>query len=150
MCLPIPGNLLQVYGASSCNRGRRLAVSGAQPLARQTEVGVADSYLDQGGSGCTYIGTYLLGSGAISPAVWVRDMSTGAAYEEGVGQIPPQDGPQDGGTATAEGLVHRLGLPPYGGCDGGSGVAGMETSVSVHQNTVAKYIATRPIMYLCL
>ena len=34
--------------------------------------------------------TDLIGSGAISPAIWVRDMSTDAAYEEGVGRIPPQ------------------------------------------------------------
>ena len=77
-------------------------------------------------------------------------MSPDAAYEEGVGHIPPQGGPQDDGTATAEGSVRRLVLPPYGGCDGGSGVAGMETSVSGHQNTVAQYIATRFIMDICL
>ena len=77
-------------------------------------------------------------------------MSPDAAYEEGVGQISPQGGPQDDGKATTEGLVHRLGLPTSGGCDGGSGVAGMETYVSVRKNTVAQYIATRPIMYLCL
>ena len=63
------GNLLQVYGTSSCDRGRQLAVSGSQPQERQTEVGVSDSYIDQGGSGCPYIGTDLLGGGAIGTVV---------------------------------------------------------------------------------
>ena len=68
--------------------------------------------------------TYLLGGGAICTAIWVREMSTDAAYEEGVGQIPSQGGPQADGMETAEGLVRRLVLPTYGGRDGGSGVAG--------------------------
>ena len=96
------------------------------------------------------IGTDLLGGGAIGPDIRVRDMISDATYEEGVGQTPPQGGLQADGMATAEGLVRRLGLPCYGGYDGGSEVAGMETSVSGHQNTVVKYIATRPIMDLCL
>ena len=51
-------------------------------------------------------------------------MSPDAAYEEGVGQITPQDVPQADRMATTEGLVRRLVLPNSGGCDGGSGVAG--------------------------
>ena len=51
-------------------------------------------------------------------------MSTDAAYEEGVGQIPPQGGPQAEGMATAEGSVWKLVLPNSGGCTGGSRVAG--------------------------
>ena len=112
MCPPLPGNLIQVYGMSSCNRGQRLDVSGAQPQARQTEVGAADSYTDQGGSGCPDIGTYFLGSGSISPAIRVRDMGPDAAYEEGVGRIPPQGGPQADGNAAVEGAGQRLVLPP--------------------------------------
>ena len=44
--------------------------------------------------------TDLLGGGAIGPAVRVRDMSPDATYEEGVGWIPPQGGPQADRTAT--------------------------------------------------
>ena len=51
-------------------------------------------------------------------------MGPGAAYEEGVGRIPPQDGPQADGTKTTEGAGRRLGLPPAGGFDGGGGFTG--------------------------
>ena len=70
-----------------------------------------------------HIGTYLLGDGAIGPAMRVRDTSPDTTYEEGVGQIPLQGGPKADGTATAEGLVQRMGLPTSGGCDGGIWVA---------------------------
>ena len=125
LCPPLSGNLLQVYGASSCNKGRQLAVSDAQTQARQTEVGTADSYIDQGGSGCPDIGTDLLDGVETGPDVQVRDMGPDAAYEEGVGQIPPQGGPEADGTADVEGAGQRLGLPPYGGFDGGDKVAGV-------------------------
>ena len=51
-------------------------------------------------------------------------MSPDAAYEEGVGQIPPQGGPQAEREATAEGAGWSLVLPPSGGCNGGGGFAG--------------------------
>ena len=53
-------------------------------------------------------------------------MSPDAAYEEGVGWIPPQGGPQADRVATAESLGWRLVLTTSGGCDDGSGVAGDE------------------------
>ena len=56
-------------------------------------MGAADSYIDQGGSGCPDIGTDLLGVGAIGTAIRVRDMGPDAAYEEGIGRIPPRSGP---------------------------------------------------------
>ena len=87
-------------------------------------MGAADSYFDQGRSGCPYIGTYLLGGGAIGPAVWVRDMGPDAAHEEYVGRIPPQGGPQADGEATAEGAGRRLVLTLIGGCDGRGQFAG--------------------------
>ena len=87
-------------------------------------MGAADSYFDQGRSGCPYIGTYLLGGGEIGPTVWVRDMGPDAAHEEYVGRIPPQGGPQADTVATAGGTGRRLGLPFAGGCDVGVGVAG--------------------------
>ena len=52
-------------------------------------------------------------------------MSTDAAYEEVIGRIPPQGCLQDDGMEAVEGAVRRMGLPPYGGCDGGGGVAGV-------------------------
>ena len=51
-------------------------------------------------------------------------MSPDAAYEEGIGKIPPQGGPQADINAAVEGAGHRMSLPTYGGCNGGSGVAG--------------------------
>ena len=87
-------------------------------------MGAADSDIDQGRRRCPYIGTYLLGGGAIGPAIQVRDMSPDAVYEEGVWRIPPQGGPQDDCTANTEGSGWRLGLPTSVGCDGRSGVAG--------------------------
>ena len=82
-------------------------------------MGAADSYIDQVGSGCPYIGTDLLGSGTIGTYVQVIDMGPDAAHEEGIGRIPPQGGPQADGAETAEGVGWRLVLPPARGCDGG-------------------------------
>ena len=48
---PLPGYLLQVSGAISCVRGKRLAGSSAQPQERQIEVGAAESGIEQRGSG---------------------------------------------------------------------------------------------------
>ena len=50
-------------------------------------------------------------------------MSPDAAYEEGVGRILPQGGPQADFTANAEGLVWRLVLPTSRGCNVRSGLA---------------------------
>ena len=72
-------------------------------------MGAADSDIDQGGGECPYIGTYLIGSGAIGSAIWVRDMGPDAAYEEGVGRIPPLCGLQADGTAAMQGAGLRLG-----------------------------------------
>ena len=60
-----------------------------------------ESGIEQGGIGCPDIGTDLLGGGTIGPDIWVRYMVPDAAYEEGVGRIPPQGGPQADGMATA-------------------------------------------------
>ena len=70
------------------------------------------------------IGTYLLAGSSIGHSVRVRDMGPDAAHKEGVGRIPPQGGPQADGAATVEGAGRRLGLTPYGGCDGRGGFAG--------------------------
>ena len=51
-------------------------------------------------------------------------MGPDAAHEEGVGRIPPQDSPQDGGEVTAERTGRRVDLPPTGGYDGGVGLTG--------------------------
>ena len=51
-------------------------------------MGAADLGIDQGGSGCPDIGTYLLGSGVIGPDIWVRYMGPDTAYAEGVGKFP--------------------------------------------------------------
>ena len=120
----LPGHLLQVQGVCPCGRGTKLACSGAQPQACQAEVGAADSGIKHGGSGCPYIGTYLLGCGKIGPAIRVRDMGPDIAYAEGVRRFPPKGGLQTDGTETTEGAGQRLGLPPTRGCVGGGGFAG--------------------------
>ena len=86
--------------------------------------GATDSGIEQGGSGCPDIRTYLLVGGAIGPAIQVRDIGTEAMHKEGVGRIPPHGGPQDDGAAAVEGAERRLGLPPTGGCDGRGRFAG--------------------------
>ena len=65
-----------------------MSSSGAQPPARQEEVGAANLGIEEGGIGCQYIGIYLIGGGAIGPAIRVRDMGTDTTYAEGVGRIP--------------------------------------------------------------
>ena len=52
------------------------------------EVGASDPGTDQGGIGCPDIGADLLGSGAISPAIWVRDIGPDTVYAESDGRIP--------------------------------------------------------------
>ena len=47
----------------------------------------------EGGSGLSDLGPYLLGGGSFGHALWVGDMGTDAAHEEGVGKIPPKGGP---------------------------------------------------------
>ena len=54
--------------------------------------------------------------------ILVRDMGPDAAYEESVGQIPPQGGLQADGTESMEGAGRRPSLTPYGGCNDRGGV----------------------------
>ena len=56
-------------------------------------MGAAELNIDQVGSGCSDIGKNLLGGGEMGPAIRVRDMGPDAAYEEGIGRIPPRSGP---------------------------------------------------------
>ena len=67
-------------------------------------------------------------------------MGPDAAYEEGVGRIPPQGGPQADGTEAAEGTGHRLGLTLYGGCDVGGRIIGVgDLSISSPEHSSAIY-----------
>ena len=90
----------------------------------QIEVGAADLDIEHGGSGWLDIGTDLLGGSAIFHAVRVRDIGPDAVHEEGVGQIPPQGGPQADGAANEEEVGRGIGLPPTGGCNGGGRFTG--------------------------
>ena len=49
----------------------------------------ANSFVEQGGRGCQYIGTDLFGGGTIVPAIQDRYMGPDTAYAEGVGRVPP-------------------------------------------------------------
>ena len=51
-------------------------------------------------------------------------MSHYAVYEEGVGRIQTQGGPQADGTKTTEGSGRRLGVTTSGECDGGIRIEG--------------------------
>ena len=77
-------------------------------------------------------------------------MGPDAAYEEGIGRIPPQGCLQVDGTAAVEGEGRRLGLPPMEDAMAEAGLQELENYVSRNQNTVAQYIATTTIIYLCL
>ena len=76
-------------------------------------------------------------------------MGTDAAHEEGVGRITPQGGPQDDREATIERTGPRLGLPLLDEPMVDAGLQEVVTYTYRHQNTVAQYISTRPIMDLC-
>ena len=147
----LPGHLLQVPRASPCGIGRQLAGSGAQPQARQEEVVATDLGFEQGRSGCPYIGTDSPDSGAIGPAIRVRDMGTDTLRMQRV----------------LGGFHHRVackltGRQPWKGRNGGwvsppledemteAGLQEVENYVSRRQNTEEKYIATIPIMDMCL
>ena len=86
---PLPGQLLQVPGESSCGGRGQLDGNGTQPPAHQEEVGEADSGTDQEGSGCPDIGVDLIIGGTIGPDIQVRDMGPFTAYAEGAGRILP-------------------------------------------------------------
>ena len=51
-------------------------------------------------------------------------MGTDAKYEEDVGQIPPQGGPQADKEATTDRTVRKVGLLPTEGCDDRGGLTG--------------------------
>ena len=55
----------------------------------QSEVGVAYSGTEQGGSGCTDIGADLLGGGTISTALRFIYMGTDPTDVDSAGRIPP-------------------------------------------------------------
>ena len=80
---------------------RQLASGGPQPAKGTAEVGKADAGLEKGGGGCTDLGTNLIGGGTVGTAIWIRDLGDDATYQEGVGRITPQGGPQDDRGATS-------------------------------------------------
>ena len=63
-------------------------------------MGEVDADLEHGGGGCTDLGPYIIGSGAVVPVVRVRDVGDDALLWEGDGPIPPQGGPQTDRKAT--------------------------------------------------
>ena len=77
-------------------------------------------------------------------------MGPDAAHREGVGRIPPQGGPQADGEENAERTNIGWVYPPLEDAMKYAGLQEEETYVSCHQNTVSRYIATRPITDLCL
>ena len=57
-------------------------------------MGKDEAGLVQGGGGFLELSTDILGGGSVGPLVWFIDVGDNAAHLEGVGQIPPQGGPQ--------------------------------------------------------
>ena len=81
---------------------RRLDGGGPQPTEIMAEVGRADAGLGQGGGGFPVLGPDIIGGGAVGTTVSFIDVGDDATHWEGVGQIPPQGGPQADREATQE------------------------------------------------
>ena len=100
-------------------------------------MGEADTVLEQGGGRFPELRPNIIGGDSVGPLVWVGDVGDDSVHQEGVGQIPPQGGPQTEREATPEKERRSVDTTPAGGRDYGS------------RNAVG-IIATRPIMDLCL
>ena len=85
-------------------------------------MGKADTSVDQGGGGCSDLGSDILGGGSVGNVVWVRDVGDDAAHQEGVERIPPQGGLQADMTTTSERAGRWMDVSPAGGSDGGGGI----------------------------
>ena len=66
------------------------------------------------------------------------------------GRLQPQDGPHFYGEATKEEDVWDMGLPPLVEAMVKAFIQEVETSFACQHNTSTQYVATRPIMDLCL
>ena len=105
------------------------------------------------GGRCTDAGTVLYCGGIGGTSVWVRDVGCVSEHWEDAGTLPPQGGLQVDGEVAKEEDRSDVGLPPTDGVDGRGGHTGggdVDTYVALRQNKSAQYIATRPIMDLCL
>ena len=87
-------------------------------------MGVSDEGVKHGGCGCPYLGPDLLGGGPVIHDLQIGDMGNDPLHSKGVGQIPPQGGPQADGEKNLENKVHHMGILPAGGRDSGDGNAG--------------------------
>ena len=90
------------------------------------------------------------GSASGGYVVWIGDAGANTAQWETSERIPPQGGLKDEGTAALEREGQWVGVYPSGGGDDRSGSEEVDNYVSRCQNKVAQFIATRPIMELCL
>ena len=82
-------------------------------------MGAADKGVEQGGCGCPYLGSYLLGGGIVGHYIRVRDVNHDSPHWEGVGQIPQQGIPQDDGESNLERKGWFMVITPDVGRDGG-------------------------------
>ena len=83
-----------------------------------------DTGLDKGGGRLPDLGPDKLGGGAVGTSIYIQDVGDDATHWEGVGQIPPQGGPQADREAILYREVNILDILPAGGRDVGIRTAG--------------------------
>ena len=87
-------------------------------------MGAAVLGAEQGGRGCLDLGEDLRGGGSGGHALRVGDVGIDTVYQEGVGRIPSQGGPQADRETTSERTGQWMDVSPTGGSDGGGGIIG--------------------------
>ena len=102
----------------------------------------------EGGRGPHNDRLFLPISGTGSPVIWRGGVGGDPADWTSPGELPPQGDEKDGGYANLDTDRWDLVLPPLDDALRSTGLETMETYISRIHNTVAQYIATRPILKL--
>ena len=116
----------------------------------KVEVCVTDEGAGKRGCGCPHLGPDILFDVPVGIFVWVRDVVDDPTHWEGVGRIPPQGVPQADREATSAREGRRVDTPPLEDAMAEAGMQEVDTYVSLCHNTFTQFIATSPIVDLCL
>ena len=103
-----------------------------------------------GGSRSPDFGICLQGGGSSDPTVRRGVLGDVPSDWEDSGPVPPQGGPAAGKVNPKRNEDFRWIYKPLDKAMKSVGLEEVETYVLCHQNTVAQYIATLPILELCL
>ena len=139
---------VQIPGTGDDGRRCRLYGSGRQPREITEERGESVADLKPGGGGQEGVGQNFQGDGAGGAPVRGGDMGTYPTDRAGPVELPARGRAPDHQKTTAE----RGGgwtYPPLKEAMQGAGFEGIRKVITRRQNTVAQYIATRPILNLC-